>query len=1581
MADIINPDALANIVDGVAEPDEITGGVGDLTPDNLNLILSGANVAGKTRTDELAVEVAMAQGRTTDEQAVNLAKAEPMPENALSIASEQVFMELEQKLRDAERGFGEINPSDLPAVIDQLIAGQEKVNQLRNSSVSTELSVIEKATTIPLQEEVRNTLALNLAVRTEISSMLESQSKLDFISDIGGNFIPFRLGMDFEDVKEGVQEHAELKRSIDGNSIEGMISTWQALPLGRKQDLIKPLTEAILAATGVDYGFGLKTDKNVLNAAGILLRFLQPEGGERAKRQVVTSTALDAAFGFGSLKFLSGGAEAVKVGTAVANINKLSINTRKIMEGIVSNSGNYTRKLHNPIKLIKDSGDITEAAKVNQIAMTREPMAKAYGLSTTEAYSNAMPSRANSFTPGKIEGMSAETAKIVNSFMRDAEGLTRGMTVESNLIRIGALSKSDRALVVRNFYDDMELKAEDLLQEGIHLTDLKVIKQDSTGFTYEYTLANEAVELIPAGGGTGVPVPETHKAFRSWRINEVTGNFDETTKDLAAPSASSIPGVSPAAWSVTKPGAGLDFNDAVKDALILTDTAVAAKDRISKLWVEANSTISGLGDVKARRRIESIELAGDEYVNRGTQIRGKTFTENELIAGVQTSTGTIRLTNPKEVQAYYKRRVIADQFWAMQNYVSRRELELGGFKATTLKGDDVIAKPFDTPEAAMASAANNPGFNVYLMKEDITTPLTNDIISSMYADGKVLVRMREDWNTTGAGSLARGGEFVEYAFINRERVRELPEAVLHYRPGYVPKINEGIEFVVKQKYPMNKAGAQGKTKDEALRAFSSRKDADEFIRRQVNTFVAKNPQANPEDVAKLFEVADGSAMAQLERMENSLSGSGGLYTGARSADELLMGLDGVPLERMSPTEAFGRYIDHLGNVLTKNEWRIGKEQEWINTVRNMDSSIKIEGFNGTRLPNTPEGKALGQERDQINVWNRVPTRQESMFEGQVQKVHDWMLDGARGMGIDKQNIKSALWLKHSEPASALLTANMHVMLGALNPAQLYVQSSAAVVAMSLSKISDIPNIIKSTAQIAAMDNVQNSKAFNALLDLLNADKQLSPEDAEIFTAWKRSGLYESVRSNADLNYLASTGVGLTNDFLRKADNISLLIYRAGELTNRRVSFISAFKRWRQANPKAPVNDDNLATVIKEANLTMLELNAANKAWWQGGSGATAAQKIFSMTGQFQQVLTKTMELAMKTQKRGGFSTAQKKRIATGQLLMFGAAGIPPLAILAPSFFDWVGVEPDETTTNVINQGTVGFIAQSAFGADVDVANRAALGASVAETLKDIVVGRDPLWTKLLAVTGASGQRAAEAGQEIGVVLDSQVFSSLQEIEPLLMADRTGQEAMDVPTMLQTAQDIGKALAKIPSSGRNIFKARMMHNANRILDRRGRVVIERDFDFATELGQALGFRPSAETRLRMVQMSNKEVDEMVDEGAQTIIQAYHRYVYTHNMNDAYASSVVRTVQLVQETMDNPELVDRLMRNVENRIFNNAQTLEERELKKFYERLAPDKLTQGVILDTTRGLNPSNIFNQQAIVQPFSQTLETEEQGDK
>ena len=1597
----INPDNFGKVLDDEASSDKEI-----MEPDSMPFLLDDALTVGNARQADLATQKAMIQGKATDIQAINLAALDSDSTAALSVAASKKYDEIDDSIRAVGDSFQEISPTDMPGVLNQVVTAQTQVNEFRLSPVANELAVIRGATNVSLAEAVQKELAFSLGAHNEIAALLDEAGMWDTVTNIAGNFTPFRQGMDYSDLKENVSEHPDLKDVIDGNSIGSMIASFQALPVPRKEAIFPHLVDAVLKASGVDYstafpvptaianvlGFedALKSDKNVLNAAGMLIRFLQPEGGERATLETQILGGIDVAsiLPFGAIAKVGKVAvasmstkAATEAGARLAKITALKPVVRKNMEGILATAGDYLRRANTPVGVVAKAGDKKQAAMMNLAAMMDDGVAKAYGLPSDGAYKNAMPMRKDASTPDFVEGLAAATAEAMNSFISKSQGFVRSMTSESEMLQLGVIAKSERAVVVRNFYNDMELKAEDLLQEGISLTDVKVLEKsiDEAGFTYEFVLQNSKhLELEQAGKLTNLK-PKTHTAFRSWKVNEANGLFEETVTHLSKPGSGQIAGQSPAAWSVTGKGSTLDFNDATKQAIALEDISVLNKQRINEQWIEANADIAGIGGTKSRARIESIELAGDEYVNKGSQARGKVFTENELIAGVHTRDGIVRLTKQNEIEGYYKRRLFADNLWNIQNYITRRELQIGGFNGSvTIKGQGLAVKQFDTPLSAAMSVAKKQGYKAYLKASDETAEITTELIEAQYKAGRVLVRSRNDWNVSGAGDLARGGERVEYIFLEQKSLRNLPDQVLHYKNGYVPKINEGVEYVVKRKLPIDKAGVKGATQDTALRAFASNADALIFQERQIQKVLAKHPDKAHGDVAAMFEVADGSKMAQMERMENALSGTGGLYTGTRSADDLLMGLDGVPLERMAPGEAFGRYIDHLGGAVTRNEWRIGQEQQWLNTVRKMDNTIEIKGFNGTSLPSTPEGKALVRLRNQINTWNRVPSRQESLFEGMVQKYHDWMLTGARGLGLNKNSIPHALWLKHADPVSAVLTANMHIYLGALSPAQLYVQASAATVALSLVPIKSIPGILGDTARFTVLDNIRNGGTFAKALKNMTATKQITKQQEEMYEGWRKSGLYDSVRSNADMNYMSSTGLGLTSDLMRKGSNASLLFYRAGELTNRRISYISAYTRWKTANPSKKLDNQELLGVVQEANKTMLELNAANKAWWQGGAGTSATQRLLSVHGQFKQVLAKTVELSLKGTKRGGFSNAQKRRIATGQLVFFGAAGVPLLNIVAPAMFEWIGIKPTDSVSNIVNQGLAGVVSGDIFGAQVDVAGRASLLGGTFETVKDIITSKDPSWSRFLSVTGTTGQRIGEAAVEADMVMKTQALTSLMELEPLLTHDRSGETVMQEPTILDTVADISTLLLRIPSGSRAVMKSMMMHNTGKILDRRGRVVMdttdEGGFTLSDKIGVALGFQLTRETELRAAQQTNRDNDDKVNAAAQTVIAAYHRYVYTHDMNPKYAQSVSNAVQIVHESLDSPYLVERVSAQIERAIFNDPKTVEEREMQKFFETVVPEKLTEGVMLDTD--INISNIFKKQAIVQPFQGRLERE-----
>lgn len=1586
MTDITNSEGLDGVLDGEALDLEL-----QQNEEGLAELLDGGDAKGQVRRDTLTGDLAIIRGDGSNPEVVEKASSEWDHTTALGQEADRLFAELENDMAQATVTAARETPQNAAALVSDMTQGMQDIADLRTGPAAVELAVIQRASKVPLSQAARETASFNIAARNELVRMLDEQNLMDRVLDVAGMFIPARTTLEWEDVKSGVNSDKQLSAFLTGDSIAQMITSFQGLPLERKKAIYPALSELIFDASGVDgilTGGHELTDENMVLGATMLMRFLDPEGGERASSAQKVDLGLEAlSFAPAVVKILKN----VDVGAftkgakgspfrptptsptteqgldAISNeVGRLPAPTRKAMESVLLSSGERAVKEHNIVKVLAKAGDKKEAARLNVAAMSDDEVARAIGISSDEAVQNAMPFQTSEWLPQVVDGLVPEMGKALNNFYRQAANQITDVTTESIRTRIGATHRADRANQIKSFQEEVERVGEDVLLDGYTVDNVKITGENTEAFTFDYDITDS----------TGTP--RTISGRRSWSAGRVQGDYSATAADIVKTSVSSFPGQSPASWSVTKPD-GTDFNDTVKLQIQAEDLSVAIRNDVAQLWIDANDAVTGLTGKGQRQQLNALDIEGDEYVNPTTQEAGKVFLPQELQAkGV---------TDPAVVEAYYKRRLVADAMHSMQNYSVRRELELTGFKRSVIVGEgedaaQLFVKPYDDVFAAKSALRDKAAYNIY-------DPATNKVFSAsdahidkVYDSNRVIVRSHEDWNTSG-NDLDRGAEHVEYVAVQRTDIQALPEQVIHYKAGYVPKANEGIEFVVQRNFPTLKRGAPASSKQEAVRAFASKQDAEQFRQTQVSVH-AMRAGISEEAADALYTIADGSAMTQIDRATNSLSGSKGLFRGTRAKDELLMGLEGKPLERMQPEEVIGRWLDHVATNITKNEMRIGKEQEWLNTVRRVSPNTEIRGFDGTILANDEAGQALERLRGQLRAWNSTPSRSESLFEAAAQRTHDWALNGKRSLVPDANAVDSILWLKHANPIAAAMTANMHVLLGTMNPAQVYVQASAMTVALSLAPVSEIPGVLKRVGTFTMMDNVRDPGALGSLLRKLapEAGYDTPQQFEEVYLAWSRSGLRESVRGNADLNYTSSTGLGMANDTLRKAGNVSLSIYRAGELINRRTSYIVAFNEWRRANPKAVIDDAAESDILRQANLMMLELNGANRAWWQGGNGANSAQKVAALGAQFMQVMAKTVELAGKSEARGGFSQAQKGRIATGQLLAFGAAGVPLIGMVGPAMVDWVadkiqddpnspeGVELRQTLANTFNQGLVGLLTREMVGAEVDVANRASLGLGVFTTIEDIITSEDPTWSRLLGVTSETVKRTAEAGEQLSLLGESSnMFRAMQSVEPLLLGTRAQGEQLGRTDILTTLKDVGVILAGIPSTGRNILKARIMSTQNEIWSRRGQVRVRRDFNLATEMAVALGFQPSAESRLRALETRKFDNKDHMNEAVESMVRAYHRYVFAHNRDPAYGQTVVRMKQVLEESFNNPALVQDFNSRLESRILNTNETAEDRALNEFFRTTLKDEVSAGYIMDQERSFDPSKALSNSPVIVPF------------
>ena len=1525
-------------------------------PEGYNALLSPAPIRGPRTNSRYVGQSALIQGNPYELEALENAAAQPDTKMFRKQMSDGWYQDQMQQVRQRIYEATQASPEVMQAVVADEQETVARIQAEMNGPVAEEAAYVANAAVNGAQD-VKERKKFQLAVANELHEMYEQQGLAETILDFGSYIIPFKETLDIEDIDDQINANPELA-DIAGTSLENVIGAWKGLPVERQAELFPHLKQAILDATST---LGI-TDGNMLKTVNILQNMFEVEGAEELRGQQVE----DILFSLPDVP----AAGAVR---AISGIRALGAAQKVTAARVLKEATEATVKETSAAKVAADAGDLDSAANHTTAALLDEDTATALGTTQADAAMSAMPLETSQWIKTVIDddALPSAVADKMNDLATKANGYARKLTEESDLMQIGVLNGSERAQVMQRFDERMEALGEDYLTQNLEMGNLRITNESEKGFTYSFTLKDKN-NPVTEGGKERLVIRTGEVKFS---INDVTGNYTATINDPVAQSTSSNL-VSPKTWAQF--GKTGDFNVEVARALQSDDLASAYAAKAGELLDWAISPVRGPLDAKARTRIEQVLEAGDSYINPETQVHGRVFTPSELAAGIETKSGTVRLTSPKEVESYYRFRMYADATFQAENYVLRRELELAGFKDVKLyslavpegesaavknvrNANRAVAKPFENVNAALNSVRGKTGQGIWDDNLGRTVDITDDYIRKAYEEGDVIVRFKKDWNTKGTGDLDASGEMVQYARVRGDRVSDLPASVLNYKAGYVPKINEA-RFVVSQVVPMIARNRPNLTRSQAMRAFDSLEDAKLFREEQIAKYAEKHDVSRAQAEALFPEPGLVNDLPLASRLEEAVGAHTGLYHGTRSKDELLFGLSGQELSRVSPFEAFQRHTKHLGSFVSQNEVRIARERRWLNSVRQEFPNVEIRGFEDTALPpGSAKAEAAERIRRQIKEWNGIPTEEEQLFNGMAQRLHDWSLNvGRTRFGLkDKESVKSIQWLMHANPYSAIKSAVMHNLLGFFNPAQLYTQASAAMIAVSKLPVEGAQALV-SAIPMTLLDNIRNTKAYGPALDILKRGGVIGDETIDIHAAWLRSGLREAVYNNSDIARVTGTGFGVTNKLLRDFDFLSLYLYRSGELAARRVTFATEFLAWQRRTGKKTPSDAELSDILEATHKDMLELGPANKAYWQGGQGTGTYRQLLGVATQFMQVGTKTMELIFKSERRGGFTAREKMRIGMGQMALFGAAGVPLGGVFIQLLAKGAGVEEmDPTVADGLNQGFVGMTYNTLLGSESEVSERFALGAQITQMVEDFITSEDPLWVKAFGPAGS------------GVF--GRTWDALGQLKMLAQVDWA---EYDVPTQ-EMAMLGASVLAQIPSTGRNWWKYHLMTNYNAILDRRKRVVVNQDFDEITEVGALLGFQPSAEVDARHLFLDNRAMDEMVRDYADIRVALAHRAIYEMKLDPNAGQAIMAAMMMLDSTT--PEWVK--MKGQEqfiDRIFGERQESRlDFELNKFFKRTAVDKIKEDALLDSNAPLGTAS----KPFTQPFKQILDGPQAGEE
>jgi hypothetical protein len=225
----------------------------------------------------------------------------------------------------------------------------------------------------------------------------------------------------------------------------------------------------------------------------------------------------------------------------------------------------------------------------------------------------------------------------------------------------------------------------------------------------------------------------------------------------------------------------------------------------------------------------------------------------------------------------------------------------------------------------------------------------------------------------------------------------------------------------------------------------------------------------------------------------------------------------------------------------------------------------------------------------------------------------------------------------------------------------------------------------------------------------------------------------------------------------------------------------------------------------------------------------------------------------------------KARVWAGQLVFFGAAGVPLFKYAVNSVLEQTGYDPltaSDETKAWISGGLAEWFTQVTFGQRFDVAGRMSIPSGVEQTLRDLFVYDTPVND---AVLGAFGS------------IPSRAFQAFRNTAHILKDPGAYEWNWDMAAM------VGAEYATVISSFNNYHKAKMWYTLGHITDNQGRVLADLDPDTGTTLlvGKVLGFQP----KLVSDYYDLKEWSSNMDKFNKEKVQAIRNLASIHLTQDA------------------------------------------------------------------------------------------------
>ena len=594
--------------------------------------------------------------------------------------------------------------------------------------------------------------------------------------------------------------------------------------------------------------------------------------------------------------------------------------------------------------------------------------------------------------------------------------------------------------------------------------------------------------------------------------------------------------------------------------------------------------------------------------------------------------------------------------------------------------------------------------------------------------------------------------------------------------------------------------------------------------------------------------------------------SGRMYTGRRG-EEVLPDWKGDNAPTLDMLAVAQRSLANVGNVMALTDYKLEALRRFRQTYgKHFEPGASNNDLLTAQVTAPAEiQRGLEANRAQINRILNTPTRHEQWQARAQREFSAWVAgDNPDGWRYRTTN-QVADWLSEKDGVQALRTAAFDLKLGMFNIAQLPLQLSTSIAAISLDPVNGVQALPSAMFARLAMwnPNMVEGMVKNGVHDILGMS---ADEMRNYMLSVRRSGFFKLGGNHALLDEGGASAINLTGGKFHDLHEASRWFFYNAESLNRLVGGHIAWKEVRRQFPDLATDSAAFQSRwLTRADDYSFSMSNASRAPWQRG--------ILSVPTQFWSYSARMME-AMVGKK---FTTAQKIRLVLGQGLLWGSGGVPLAGLPLWVADQFAGEDEKAAALNTLRgfyeRGGMDHIVNWTTGADVLVGERIGAGQLPARIVEDLFNSGDYGDTSAASLVGGATWS-----------IWGDILGDMHEVA------RWGAREMGHGDMPNTRDSVMR-LARNASTFSNATKAWMLHQYNVYISA-GDTRLAYDMPDASAFAALLSYRPGGVRDI-------VQAEEYLAEGGQA----------ERDLRDA----ITRTRQRMYE---NPERADELSEDLAN-----------------------------------------------------------------